>query len=229
MLIQESHVDIPTSSTPMRLFIFHPVIPSGQKARFPAVAVFTEIYQVTAPITRFCRQLAGRGFIAAGCSSYHEFMGPEALAYDDAGTNIYNVIKLGTKLGNDLKVEKTLEGYDEDAKLTIDYLVGLETCNGRVGATGAQSLPMSELMKGMCLGGHLAFRAAFDPRVLASVCFFGTDIHSETLGKGKKSDSLKRCKEIKGELVMIFGKKVSTLALNESNLRIPMFLHQAEI
>jgi len=60
----------------------------------------------------------------------------------------------------------------------------------------------------MCLGGHLAFRAAFDPRVLAAVCFFGTDIHSETLGKGRKSDSLKRAKEIKGELVMIFGKKV---------------------
>jgi len=62
----------------------------------------------------------------------------------------------------------------------------------------------------MCLGGHLAFRAAFDPRVLAAVSFFGTDIHSETLGKGK-SDSLVRCKEIKGELIMIFGKKVGTL------------------
>jgi carboxymethylenebutenolidase len=59
----------------------------------------------------------------------------------------------------------------------------------------------------MCLGGHLAFRAAFDHRVLAAVCFFGTDIHSETLGKGG-SDSLKRVKDIKGELVMIFGKKV---------------------
>jgi carboxymethylenebutenolidase len=39
-------------------------------------------------------------------------------------------------VGNDLKVEKTLEGYDEDAKVTIDYLVGLESCNGRIGATG---------------------------------------------------------------------------------------------
>jgi carboxymethylenebutenolidase len=49
---------------------------------------------------------------------------------------------LGTKVGNDLKVEKTLEGYDNDAKLTIDYLVGLDTCNGRVGATG---IPCGEL------------------------------------------------------------------------------------
>lgn len=64
----------------------------------------------------------------------------------------------------------------------------------------------------MCLGGHLAFRAAFDPRVLSSVCFFATDIHSATLGKGKKDDSLERVKKGdltgKGELVMIFGKQV---------------------
>jgi len=43
---------------------------------------------------------------------------------------------IGTKIGNDLKVEKELSAYDEDAKLTIDYLVGLESCNGKIGATG---------------------------------------------------------------------------------------------
>ena len=106
-------------------------------------------------------------------------------------------------------MEKTLEGYDEDAKVTIDYLVGLETCNGRIGATGGQAFYWIIVIVGMCLGGHLAFRAAFDARVLAAVCFFGTDIHSETLGKGRKSDSLKRVSDIKGELVMIFGKKVA--------------------
>ena len=85
MLIKESHVDVQSSQTPMRIFLFEPIIPSGHKARFPGLLVFTEIYQVTAPITRFCRQLAGHGFIVASCSSYHEFMGPEPLAYDDNG------------------------------------------------------------------------------------------------------------------------------------------------
>jgi carboxymethylenebutenolidase len=45
-------------------------------------------------------------------------------------------------VGNDLKVEKTLAGYDEDAELTIDYLVGLETCNGKIGATGRITAPI---------------------------------------------------------------------------------------
>ena len=49
-------------------------------------------------------------------------------------------------------------------------------------------------------------QAAFDPRILASVCFFATDIHSATLGKGKKDDSLVRVRKGdltgKGELVV---------------------------
>lgn len=74
----------------------------------------------------------------------------------------------------------------------------------------------------MCLGGHLAFRAAFDPRVLASVCFFATDIHSATLGKGKQDDTLERAAKGdlsgKGELVMIFGKQDTHVPRNGRDL-----------
>jgi len=84
--------------------------------------------------------------------------------------------------------------YDEDAHLTISYLLSLPTCTGNIGTTG------------MCLGGHLAYRCALDHRVGAAVCYFATDIHSGTLGAGG-DDSLARAGEIKGELVMIFGKK----------------------
>lgn len=58
------------------------------------------------------------------------------------------------------------------------------------------------------IGGHLAFRAAFDPRVLSSVCFFATDIHSATLGKGKQDDSLAKVRAGEltnnGELIVSF-------------------------
>ncbi len=55
----------------------------------------------------------------------------------------------------------------------------------------------------MCLGGHLAYRAALDERVSAAVCYFATDIHSHSLGEGKKDDSLERAGDIKGEMVMV--------------------------
>ncbi|KAJ3234749.1 hypothetical protein HDU78_005684 [Chytriomyces hyalinus] len=187
MLITESVVDIPTSQGPMRLHVFAPTVTvtTHKKAKLSGVAVFTEIYQVTGPVERFCRQIAGNGFIVACPESYHEFepLGT-VLQYNDADTN----------KGNAYKIRKELHAYDEDAKLTLDYLQNHPNCNGRLGATG------------MCLGGHLAFRCAFDPRVLASVCYFATDIHSNTLGKGQASDSLERCKELRGETVMIFGK-----------------------
>jgi len=59
----------------------------------------------------------------------------------------------------------------------------------------------------MCLGGHLAFRAAMNPEVRAGVCFYATDIHKGSLGKGMCDDSLARIKELKGELLMIWGRQ----------------------
>lgn len=55
----------------------------------------------------------------------------------------------------------------------------------------------------MCLGGHLAYRCAFDNRVAAAVCYFATDIHAHSLGQGKNDDSLDRAGDIRSELVMV--------------------------
>lgn len=138
-------------------------------------------HPVTGPVARFARQIASQGYIVAAPSSYHEFIPADPLAYDVPGTD----------LGNDLKVKKKVSAYDEDATLTVDHLLSLPTCTGRIGATG------------MCLGGHLAYRAALDKRVNATVCYFATDIHSGTLGEGMRDDSLGRTGEIGGEVVMV--------------------------
>ncbi|KAH3679869.1 hypothetical protein WICMUC_000612 [Wickerhamomyces mucosus] len=187
MLITESFHDVTTSyGTILRLYSFHPNIPNYPLARFPAVIVWSEIYQVTGPVSRFAKKIASDGFIVICPSIYHNFVGPEPLAYDVKGTDD----------GNKYKIEKPLESYDEDAKLAIDYLETLKTFNGKVGSTG------------MCLGGHLAFRTAFDNRVSAAVCFFATDIHSHSLGKGMNDDSLIRSAELKrknSEIILIFG------------------------
>jgi carboxymethylenebutenolidase len=134
---------------------------------------------VTGPVARFCRQIASHGYICAAPSSYHEFTGPEPLAYDVPGTD----------QGNAWKVAKKVAAYDEDATLAVDHVLSLPNCTGRVGAAG------------MCLGGHLAYRAALDRRVAAAVCYFATDIHSGTLGEG--DDSLARAADVGAELLMV--------------------------
>ncbi|KAN0084213.1 dienelactone hydrolase [Tylopilus felleus] len=190
MLITKTQHDVPSkldNGKPIRIFVIAPVVPNYPQAKFPGVVCFSEIYQVTGPVERFAGQIASHGYVVACPSTYHEFEGPEPIPYDTEGTD----------RGNRYKIEKTVAAYDEDAILSVDLLVFHPNCNGRIAATG------------MCLGGHLAFRAAFDPRVLSSVCFFATDIHDATLGRGKNDDSLERARkgDIKGELVMIFGKQ----------------------
>ncbi|KAI0602287.1 dienelactone hydrolase [Biscogniauxia sp. FL1348] len=101
MLINESHTDVQTTvdgkESPMRIFLFHPTIPQYPKARFPGVVLFSEIYQVSGPVSRFARQISGHGYIVAAVSSYHDFVGPEALPYDVPGTDKGNELKI-TKL-----------------------------------------------------------------------------------------------------------------------------------
>jgi len=54
---------------------------------------------VTGPVARFARQIAGQGYIVVAPSSYHEFTGPEPLAYDVPGTDAGNEWKV-KKAGN---------------------------------------------------------------------------------------------------------------------------------
>ncbi|KAK3906444.1 Alpha/Beta hydrolase protein [Staphylotrichum tortipilum] len=199
MLIKESFADVQTTAngkeSSMRIFLFHPTIAGYPNARFPGVVLFSEIYQVTGPVARFARQIAGQGYIVAAPSSYHDFTGPEPLAYDVPGTD----------QGNEWKITKTLESYDADSYATVDYLLSLPTCTGRIGASG------------MCLGGHLALRASLDPRITASVCYFATDVHTRTLGPYTAPDSsvaapspdsphtLDQLSRIRGEAALIFG------------------------
>jgi carboxymethylenebutenolidase len=117
---------------------------------------------------------------------YHEYEAPgTVLAYDPPGTD----------RGNDLKVTKPVAGYDADARAVLDYLETHPACTGRLASVG------------VCLGGHLAVRAALDPRVSASACFYPTDIHSGTLGRGRNDDTLARLAELKAETLLVWGRQ----------------------
>ena len=76
---------------------------------------------------RLCRLLASEGFVAASCESYHEALEPgHVLQYNPEDTD----------RGNALKVSKTCDAYDNDAKALVEYLANRPDCNGRVGSIG---------------------------------------------------------------------------------------------
>jgi carboxymethylenebutenolidase len=166
----------------MRTHLVRPAAPG----KYSGIVFFTEIFQVTGPIRRTAAMLAGHGYIVAIPEIYHKFEAAgTVLAYDQAGSD----------RGNVLKTTKELASFDADARAALDYLKLRSDCTGRLGAMG------------ICIGGHLAFRAAMNPDVLGAACFYATDIHKGGLGKGMKDDSLERAKEIKGELLMMWGRQ----------------------
>ena len=181
--------DLDTPSGKMRTFIFRPTAP-GQ---YPGLVLYSEIFQMTGPIKRTAAMLAGYGFVVAVPEIFHEFepLGT-VLAYDSAGAD----------RGNWCKVNKPLQGYDDDTRAVIAYLLQHPQCSGKLGSMG------------ICIGGHLNFRCAMNPEILASVSFYATDIHKleshvRVLGNGQTDDSLERAKrgDIRGELLMIWGRQ----------------------
>jgi carboxymethylenebutenolidase len=182
MLIKEDHVDLNTPSGLMRVHRFMPLTSVPR----PGIILYSEIFQITGPIARTARRLASEGYIVVAPEVYHEFEPAGcALAYD----------KEGTDKGNRYKIEKTVVAYDADAKACIAYLKSLPHCDGKIGSMG------------ICLGGHLSFRCAMNAEVLAGVCYYATDIHKGSLGLGMRDDSLARIPELKGEMLMIWGKQ----------------------
>jgi carboxymethylenebutenolidase len=187
MILVESSVDLPTPTGPMRTYLYRPA-PAAVAAgrRFPGVVLFSEIFQRTGPIARMAAMLAGHGLVVAVPEIFHDLEAPgTVLAYDPAGTARGNADKIG----------KPVSAYDADARAVVDYLLAPEAAtSGHVGAIG------------VCIGGHLAFRAALDPRVEATACFYATDLHKGSLGQGG-DDSLARARDVRGELLLVWGRQ----------------------
>ncbi len=179
----------------MRMHLFRPAEPNGE-GRFPGVLFFSEIYQVTEPIRRLAALVAGHGYVVGVPEVYHEFEPPgTVLRYDPAGTD----------RGNALKFAKPVSAHDADARAGLTALAQHPACTGRLATMG------------VCLGGHLALRAALNSTVAAAACFYPTDVHSGTLGQasrqtasrpaGEPDGTLARLDELKADTLFVFGRQ----------------------
>jgi len=161
------------------------VVSPKSEGRFPGVLLYSEIFQLTGPIRRSMERLAGHGFVVAGPEIYHRIEPPGlVIPYDDAGR----------MRGQDDAARTAVAEFDADRVAVLDFLQK----ESNVAASGLGAM-------GFCIGGHLAFRAAFDPRIAAAVCCYPTGLHTGKVGKEPDAGSLARAKEIKGEMLIVFG------------------------
>lgn len=168
----------------LRLYIASPKPEAKAAGRYPGIVFYSDIYQLGGAIMRLVDRLAGYGYVVAAPEIFHRL--------EPVGT-VIEPNDLGRMRGNDAARRTAIAEYDADARAVIDFLKQDATVNpDQIGTMG------------FCIGGHLAFRTAFQPEVKAAACCYPTGIHSGKLGKGT-ADSLQRVDEITGDVLLVFG------------------------
>jgi carboxymethylenebutenolidase len=160
-------------------------VPSGA-GRFPGVLAFSDIFQHTGPHVRLCTRLAARGFVVLTPELYGRFEAPGRVFDFEADR----------QAALDAAATLRLEWIDEDLATALAALKAHPRVEGALHAVG------------WCLGGHLAFRAALSPEVRATVCFYATGLHTDSVGAAVgTAKTLARAAELKGELLMVWGSR----------------------
>ena len=177
MKLREQRVRIPGPDGEIQAVVIEPV---GAPPR-RGVLYYTDIFQLTESTLRTARQLASAGFLVCLPEIYPRELAGVALEFDDAGK----------QAGLAAAARTTTAQFDADTSAVLDHL--------------EQRDDLDEIdVVGFCLGGHLAFRAAFDVRVAATVCFYPTGLHNGALG-ADDAGSLAEAARIDGRLMVIFG------------------------
>jgi carboxymethylenebutenolidase len=186
--ITTSDVELTIEGFPCRTYVAVPK-PAQSGLQYPGIILYSEIFQLTGPICRAANRLAGHGFVVAAPEIYHRVCPPGlVIAYDDPG-RMY---------GNQLAHITPVAHFDATATAVFDHF---ETRSD----LKRDSLGFSIGAMGFCIGGHLALRAALDPRCRATVCAYPTGVHDGKLGADSNAGTLSRLPEIKGELLLAFG------------------------
>jgi carboxymethylenebutenolidase len=186
----------------MRTFLAEP----KREGKYPGILFYSDIFQLTGPMVRATERLSGYGFVVAAPEIYHRIEpAGTVIPFDDEGRT----------RGLAGAAKTAVRDFDADCRAVLDYLDRHpRVAKGKVGAGG------------FCIGGHLAFRAALQPDVLATVCFYGTGIHNGKLGKDEDAGSLGRASEIRGQLLLVFG-TLDPHVPEEGRARIQTALEQA--
>jgi carboxymethylenebutenolidase len=181
MIVTASYENVPGPGGSLRTFVAEP----KAEGAYPGILCYSDIFQLSGPMLRACIRLAGYGFVAAAPEIYGRIEpAGTVIPFDDAGR---------TRGMED--AEKTpVAHFDEDGRSVLDWLARRpRVAKEKLGAIG------------FCIGGHLAFRAALQPDVRATACFYGTGIYNGRLGRDADAGSLACAKDIRGQLLMVFG------------------------
>ncbi|MEY4751657.1 MAG: hypothetical protein RIQ60_3871 [Pseudomonadota bacterium] len=187
MIVHTEHLDIPAPADQgggvMRCFLARPQAPGP----WPGIVFYSDIFQLTGPMLRACVRLAGHGYTVLAPEIYRRIEpAGSVIAFDDAGRS----------RGLDNAARTPVAQFDADCRLALDFLAAHPAvAPGRLGAAG------------FCIGGHLALRAALQPDVRATTCFYATGVHSGKLGSDDDAGTLAALGRISGRVLLVWGER----------------------
>ncbi|MEA5526730.1 dienelactone hydrolase family protein [Nodularia spumigena] len=213
MQITKRNVELRVDDSLMRVYVAAP----KAAGVYPGIVFYSDIYQLGSPIIRLANYLAGYGYVVAAPEIFHRIE-PVGLVIEPDD--------LGRMRGNDDARRTKIADYDADCLAVMEFLKTESAVSpGKIGTLG------------FCIGGHLAFRAAFQNEIKASVCCYPTGIPSGKLGQGI-ADTIHRVSEIKGEMLLVFGtldphipehdRQILIKALENANVPHKVLLYEAE-
>jgi carboxymethylenebutenolidase len=214
MIITTEYVEVEVGGSPMRMLVCAP----KAGGEWPGVLCYSDIFQLAGPTVRTCARLAGYGFVVAAPEIYHRLEPPgTVIPFDDEGR----------ERGLEDAARTSVAEFDADCRAVLDYLAAHpRVATGKLGATG------------FCIGGHLAFRAALNSDVRATVCFYPTGVHDGRLASDPDAGTLARARDIRGEMLLVFGsedphvpeegRERIAAALSEASASFDLKLYPAE-
>lgn len=213
MQITKRNVELRVDDSLMRVYVAAP----KAAGKYPGIVFYSDIYQLGGAIIRLANYLAGYGYVVAAPEIFHRIEPIGLIIEPD---------DLGRMRGNDDARRTPIADYDADCRAVIEFLQAESSVSpNQIGTLG------------FCIGGHLAFRAAFMSEIKAAACCYPTGIPSGKLGEGI-ADTIHRVREIKGEMLMVFGtldphipendRQTIIKALENANIPHLVLLYEAE-
>ncbi|MBG1266699.1 dienelactone hydrolase family protein [Nostoc sp. WHI] len=213
MQITKRNIELRVDDSLMRVYVAAP----KAAGKYPGIVFYSDIYQLGGAIIRLANYLAGYGYVVAAPEIFHRIEPIGLIIEPD---------DLGRMRGNDDARRTPIADYDADCRAVIEFLQAESSVSpNQIGTLG------------FCIGGHLAFRAAFMSEIKAAACCYPTGIPSGKLGEGI-ADTIHRVSEIKGEMLMVFGtldphipendRQTIIKALENANIPHLVLLYEAE-
>ena len=156
MELDTTYVDVPIVGRTMRTYVAAP----ADDKQYPGIIFYSDIFQLSPSTLRWVTRLASYGFVVAAPEIYFRIEEPgTVLEFDDEGQEAWS--------GRCRRAVRRAvrRGHPREPRVVAHV--------PRVSAA-----PLG--IAGHCTGGHIAFRAALQPEVAATACWYATACITES-------------------------------------------------